>query len=253
MVVHVKKIFSLSITLLLFLSCFLLFYLDSKSNLTIDPTIEKMLGHLDIHNCYITEITDYSDISITVEFPEISDDDVQEYIEDLLKIYGQESLTLDFIKEQFDIHSIDSFYEYIFERVKNRKETDIIFQTRGKLLNLLISTSTFQLDDNAVATYSLSIIKSYEEEANLYDMPLDSYISEVLNISEDEFYYMCFNDGVKYIETYLVIGAIAEKESITVSKNDVELYAGSTIYSDEERAYVYYQVLYNKVYDLFVN
>ena len=98
---------------------------------------------------------------------------------------------------------------------------------------------------------------SYETEAYLYDMELDRYVAEELQMTEDEFFEECYREGEELIKNYLIVGAIVKEENLEVTEEDIKELSGVfekdfDEYSEEEKTYIQYQILENKVYKMFI-
>ncbi len=124
-------------------------------------------------------------------------------------------------------------------------------------MDYLIKESKFVLDKESVAEYSVEIVNSYETEAYLYDMELERYVAEELQMTEDEFFQECYREGEELIKNYLIVGAIAKEENLEVTEEDIKGLSGVfekdfDEYSEEEKTYIQYQILENKVYKMFI-
>jgi len=137
---------------------------------------------------------DYGDIAVHLNDPVITDSDIDTYIGDILIDYDQKSLTLDFVKREFDVNSIEEFNQYCKEKVTDSKELQILIKARNDVLNSMIGKCEFSLDKYVVSKYSLDVVKFYEDQAYLSDMELEYYVDNILNMSKDDFYTMCYED-----------------------------------------------------------
>ncbi len=127
-----------------------------------------------------------------------------------------------------------------------------IEEIKKQIMKDLIKKSDFEMNQEAVAQYAMGSVYAYEEEARMKGVSLDKYINDDLNLCKEDFYEMCYEDGKLLIQSYLVVGAIAEKECLTVSENEInEFEEGDQTYSYEDTVYISYQLLEDKVYQLF--
>ena len=76
-------------------------------------------------------------------------------------------------------------------------------------------------------------------------MSLEEYCSTILEISYDDFFDYCYDEGEYLIKTYLVIGVVAFDELSEHTRNNVP--------TDDEDIYISYQEIENQVYDIFIN
>ena len=123
----------------------------------------------------------------------------------------------------------------------NQKKVESVFEARRIVLDQLLEKFQFELDEKEISEYSIEFVRAYEVEAALYDMSLEEYYQEILQVSTDEFFEECYKECEKLVKTYLVIGAIANIEFEEIKLNDK-----SKVYSE-------YQSLENRVYSLFIN
>lgn len=79
----------------------------------IDARIQKMLGYMKIENCKIEKLAEYD--SLQIELPEVtvSEEEIQENIDELLDIYGEESVSEDFVKKELEMNSVQEYYESV--------------------------------------------------------------------------------------------------------------------------------------------
>lgn len=241
------------------IAIFLLFSRKSEatSALPINSEIQKMLDYLGIENCEITKLPDYSNIRAELTPVTVTEQEVKEYVDEILDIYGRETLSDDFVKKELEANSIEDYYQDVKRELMAGKEVEVLMRVRNRIIDNLIKDSVFSLPEDNVAKYSVEIVKSYENEALVYQMELEEYIDQELQMTKKGFFDMCYNEGEKYIKSYLVVGAIAEKEALTVTKKDITEFSDfrkdkSTNFSDEAKAYISYQILENKVYDMFI-
>lgn len=128
------------------------------------------------------------------------------------------------------MNSVQEYYESVRKELTTRKRNQEFISARNKAMDYLIKESKFVLDKESVAEYSVEIVDSYETEAYLYDMELERYVAEELQMTEDEFFEECYREGEELIKNYLIVGAIVK----------------------EEKTYIQYQILENKVYKMFI-
>lgn len=222
-----------------------------KQKYIIHDITRKMMEYFKIDKCYITKLPNYRELSIIVKNPFIEETEVNAYIDRIRKDFGIQELSLDFVKQEFHVASLEEFYDKVKERISEGKEVDALISARNQAKDILINESRFQLDQKVVAQYSLEVVKSYEDEAFLNNMTLDDYINTKLKMGKKEFYSMCYEEGTELIEYYLLVGAIAEKEGFTVTEEemlDYDYYQSEI--GKEDKIYIGWQILENKIYEL---
>lgn len=167
------------------------------------------------------------------------------HIESIKSEYGIKEITSEFVYQNFDCNSIDDFYNLLENKLSEREKIKMILSARQSIVKRLIEQCSFELDPNIVARYSLEVVNSYETDAYLYGMSLEEYCSEILEISYDDFFDFCYDEGEYLIKTYLVIGVVAFDKLSEHTRDNVP--------TDEEEIYNSYQEIENCVYDIFIN
>ena len=223
----------------------------------IDVRIQKMLDYMKIENCKIKRIAEYDRLQIELPEVSVSKKEIQESIDELLDIYGEKSISEDFVKKELEMNSVQEYYESVRKELTAGKRNQEFISARNKAMDYLIKESKFVLDKESVAEYSVEIVDSYETEAYLYDMELDRYVAEELQMTEDEFFEECYREGEELIKNYLIVGAIVKEENLEVTEEDIKELSGVfekdfDEYSEEEKTYIQYQILENKVYKMFI-
>ena len=94
----------------------------AEDKIEIHPVVSKFLEGMHIERSAILSLGDYSDISYHLETPEITEEEIDVYEEELADDYGIEEVTLDFIKDHFDLSSYDEFREWISKRELSHKK-----------------------------------------------------------------------------------------------------------------------------------
>lgn len=246
-------VFCLLLCILFFCSFFLLG--KEKTEIPIHSKIQSMLNYLDVEKNRIIKIADYEDILIKLDDPTPTQDDINTYIQDLLLENNLEELSVEWVQDKFKVESINEFNRYVIDKLKTNAKIDALIAARNEVMNDLIRDSKFSIDKASVAKYSIEIVQSYANEASLSGLSLDNYIEQSLNMSEEEFYSMCYKEGASLIEKYLVIGAIAEQETLSVTEHEILSFMednNEASPSDETKSYISYQILENKVYNMLI-
>ena len=186
----------------------------SNKSMELDPIVNKILDLEKVSNCKITSLADYSNISIYLENPEITKEDIDTYIKARLEGYGNIELTDEFVQINLGYETVLEYKHVMTERLKEQNKIALIMESREEVLEQLLENSKFIMDEEQVAEYALCIVRGYETEAYISNMSLEEYAESVLEVTYDEFFEMCYEEGEQLIETYLIIGAIANAEKI---------------------------------------
>ncbi len=72
-------------------------------------------------------------------------------------------------------------------------------------------------------------------------MSLIQYSQEILGYTKEQFYQKCYEEGEEAIKSFLVIGAVAEKEFPDLAQK-----------TDDKNIYLQYQEIENAVYSYFI-
>ena len=88
------------------------------------------------------------------------------------------------------------------------KDNELEVQAEKNVFNQLIERSEFEEDELELAKYSTHIVENYEYLAYVYNLDLDSYITDVLGQGIDEFYQICYKEGEYQAKKYLLVNAI---------------------------------------------
>jgi FKBP-type peptidyl-prolyl cis-trans isomerase (trigger factor) len=216
----------------------------TDSEIQLHPIVEEMLQYLSIENCVVTELANYEDLSIYLKTPRVTDEEVNEYIDQILIGSGQESLSEDFVQERYDVDSIDEFYSYTHSDLLDTKKVELIIDARKKIISQLISGSAFRLDNEVVANYAIETVQFYEMDAANYDLSFDEYMIQEFG-GKEQFFDFCYNKTEYLVKTYLLIGAVAQQEGSYTNFDNINNYSEYEIYDC-------YQSLESEFYDLFL-
>lgn len=242
---HKRVAVTVIVSLLLLVSVFFCVLNSNNKNCEIHPHVEAMMNELSISDCYVKSIGDYSNITYQLNSPQISNEEIQSYIESVKSEYSIQEITAEFVAKHYECTSVDVFYQLVENKLLEQEKVEMILSTRQLIVKQLIEQSSFKLDPDIVAQYSLEVVNSYETEAYLHNMSLEDYCSKILEITYDDFFDFCYDEGEKLIKTYLVIGAVAFNELDESTRDDIP--------TDEQDIYSSYQEIENQVYDIFIN
>ena len=186
---------------------------DATNRLSVDSVTNEILMGNNIINSRIVEIGEYTNIDKEfLTIPVVTQKETEDYIELIKAEYELVSITDDFLKGEYGVNDYSEFEVYIYNRLLQKRKTDLIVNARHIIMERLINLCTFKLNINEVALFSLEKVKMYENEAYLYDMTLEDYCRKVLEIPYEELFERCYKEGEYMIKYYLVIGTIAYME-----------------------------------------
>ena len=217
----------------------------------IHPVVSKFLEGIHIGKSAVLSLGDYNDISYYLETPEITEEEIDEYRDELTDAYGMDEVTLDSIKDNFGLSSYDAFQEFLSSRVLNHKKIVDTEKCRQEVLGRLADVAKFDMDQDEVAKYSLEIVMDYETMAEADGLTIEEYCEQELQIPYDDFFDMCYGKGEQEIKNYLLIGAVAAREYGDVTEEMIK-----ESFSEEDGEvdiYMCYQDLEHDVYDVFIH
>lgn len=78
----------------------------------------------------------------------------------------------------------------------------------------------FEIDQYEIAAYSTYLVGEYKKIAYVYDMELNSYVTNILGQDINSFYQYCYEYGEYEIKRYLVIGAIFNDMGFVINDDE---------------------------------
>lgn len=172
--------------------------------------------------------------------------------------YITPEVTNEFVKNNYSeegLKTAKEFFDWIKKLCQQNKDNEIYIKNKNNIINELIAKSKFEIKKEEIGTYSYNIYEKYERIAYIYGYnSVDRYYQEVLKLTEDEFFNMCYIEGEREIKEYLLIGAIAVKENMMITNEELEKYCIEngekyTENMNETIKNVYmYNILQNKIY-----
>ncbi len=158
-------------------------------------------------------------------------------------------LTRDFIYDNYGYETMDAYYRYVRDTLLKQKEAESRIQMHTEILHKVSECFDLDIEKEKVAKYSIAIVNTYKEYAYLDGMSLQEYIKDVLNMTEDGFYHMCYQEGMEEIKSFLVIGAVAEEENLQVTEKDFEEWNAENPSTEYSKTDIYAYILKSKVED----
>ena len=137
-----SKYIILFISMLVLLAITICIVLSNKS-MEIDPIVNKILDLEKVSNCKITSLADYSNISIYLENPEITKEDIDTYIKARLEGYGNIELTDEFVQTNLGYETVLEYKHMMTERLTEQNKIALIMESREEVLEQLLENSKF--------------------------------------------------------------------------------------------------------------
>lgn len=156
-------------------------------------------------------------------------------------------LTRDFVYDNYGYETVDAYYQYVNDTLFKQKEAENQIQMQTELLHQVSDCFDLDIEKEKVAQYSVDIVDTYKEYAYLDGLSLEEYISDELNMTKDDFYQMCYEEGLEEIKSFLVIGAVAEEEKLQVTEKEFEDWNIESLSTEHSKTDIYAYILKSKV------
>lgn len=112
-----------------------------------------------------------------------------------------------YILDYYDATTEEEFLSLCKENLKKEKNYQNVITDDDNFLDKVAEKCEFVIDEQEVAEYSKKIVEQHSNLAYISGLELSEYIEKTLNMTEDGFYDYCYNEGVKEIKRYLLVGA----------------------------------------------
>ncbi|MGN0383902.1 MAG: hypothetical protein ACI4DS_06500 [Eubacterium sp.] len=151
----------------------------------------------------------------------------------------------DYIKSQLGFNSFDDYYNDLYNTEYNMYNFEQYSAQKTAFISNIINESIFDINDDDIVSYSKDMIKEYQGT--------ESIVTEDFEINNISFFEMVSDDAQYDIKKCLIIGAMAEKNNITLSDDIIQKAFQEYGYEETEeadydsRAYIYYNILENVV------
>ncbi len=139
------------------------------------------------------------------------------------KIEQKKNAILDdaFVQRVSDFSTVDEFRANTLETMQSEKEESAAQQVENDAFEAAVNNSEYSLNEAAVEQQYNSQLTYYENTFASYGFTMESY-AEMLGQTEDEFKETLHTAAETAIKQQLLIGAVAEKEGITIEDADRE-------------------------------
>jgi len=128
------------------------------------------------------------------------------------------------------------------------------------LFEEVIANSVFSLDEYEIAQYSTYLISEQEKYASVYELDLNSYITQMLNMTVEEFYEKYYDYGEYEIKKFLIVGAIFNDLNYIIDDEEYLIACEKMQYNYTDAkndnyidALINYHIMEEKVIDFFLN
>lgn len=94
--------------------------------------------------------------------------------------------------------------ELRLKEIKRKEQKNI---SDEDFLNKIAKECKFSINKQEAVEYSKQIVEQHKNLAYISGLELEEYITQTLNMTQDEFYDYCYDCGVNEIKQYLLVGA----------------------------------------------
>ena len=112
-----------------------------------------------------------------------------------------------YILDYYGAQTEEEFLSLCETRLKQIKKQENKYSADNEFLDKVAEKCEFYINKKEAAAYSEKVVKQHKDLAYISGLELDEYIKQTLKMTEDEFYDYCYDEGVKEIKRYLLVGA----------------------------------------------
>lgn len=143
--------------------------------------------------------------------------------------------------------------ECMITKLSLGSESDKKNMEAEEILKKIQRDSCYIFSEEQIIEYATNLGLTMTSDYILYqNIDLDEYLMEIYGISKTEFFEQCYQQAKNEVEYYLIIGAISDKEGITVSDKDVKAWCLSNGVEEEDLdeenlCYIKYYIIEEKI------
>lgn len=126
----------------------------------------------------------------------------------------REELTETFVKENYDLDSVEEFYDFLKEQKESQMRQKSEIEANNKLMEQAIRLCEYTLDEDEILKVALNIYEEYEYAAKTYGISVEEYMNSFMGVTEN-IYEECFREAKEQVQRELMTGAIAFEKNIT--------------------------------------
>ncbi len=127
----------------------------------------------------------------------------------------------DFAKDVSECQTLDEYKEKTRKTLQDRKDRDAKAQVRDDLLDQLVASSTMDMPEPMVDEQVDQMINEYAQTLRYQGMDINKYFS-MTNTNMDQLKQEVKPDAVKRLKENLVLDALAVKENVEVTDDDIQ-------------------------------
>lgn len=112
-----------------------------------------------------------------------------------------------YILDYYGVETEEEFLSLCEIRLKQIKQYQNKQSADNEFLDKIAEKCRFSVNKQEAAKYSEKVVEHHENLAYISGLELNEYIENSLKMTEEEFYDFCYDEGVKEIKRYLLVGA----------------------------------------------
>ncbi|MBR5677775.1 MAG: hypothetical protein IKX20_06530 [Paludibacteraceae bacterium] len=208
-----------------------------KDHLQLNGIVTKMLAEEKVQHSFVVSLGEYDSFMVRLQTPQVTAEEYDaNYAEES---EGCDELTDEFVKNEFGFDSVAEYRKDVDEKYLEHLKILRILSARKEIINHLLDIAEFDLNEDDITEFAKQMVFKEQNYSVLYGyVNFNDYLTEELQITEDQFLQKCYDEAREQIKVYLLIGTIAEQNHIDIPETE-----------DIREAY---QELENKVYGLFM-
>lgn len=116
--------------------------------------------------------------------------------------------------------NVDDLYAGMRKLFEQQKLQTAQADKEYQLIQAVADASDFDLKEEEITLYVDQLKQQYQMYAYYSGADMETYLEEMMGLTMDEFEKQCRDIAIYRIQTPLVLGAVAEKEGLTVSEEE---------------------------------
>lgn len=207
---------------------------------------------------------DYKGIEVELEKLVVTDEDIQYYIDMALELAGLSELTDEFVvsMEIEGVTTVEEFKAYLKAVVEEQmEEAQEYYELDAVFREILADSEILAYNDPALNVDEMcdEIIAATKDTAEIMGISYEAYVTTYMEMSVEDFEAELRLEYEFYVDSILLMRAIAKAENIEVSQKEFEAAYAEQIADYELLGYesveeyakaVYEELLYTKVQDM---
>lgn len=116
--------------------------------------------------------------------------------------------------------SFSDYYNYLFEIKLNEYEYEEKIQSNHLFFEEIIKNCEFEIAEEDLQNYTMKIVEEYDQVAQSFNLTIEEYFEDVLELTEEEFFLSCTDDAEYEIKRCLIVGALAEYFDLDIMRDN---------------------------------